>query len=56
MKYPEWLSPALQNKTKELFEARYGRTLSPDEVIEIASNLLRFMELQQDMSKESHAC
>ena len=34
-----WLSEKLKQKTKEVFEPRYGRKLTDSEVIEIADNL-----------------
>lgn len=40
-----WLTPLLKAEVKKLFEPRYGRSLSDVEVIEIANNLVVFVEV-----------
>lgn len=39
-----WLSSELKQEVREVFETRYNRTLSDDEVIEIAENLTGLTE------------
>ncbi len=41
----DWLSPKLLIKTKELFEKRYGRELTSEEVESIAISLASVMEV-----------
>ncbi len=39
-----WLNDKLKLRVKEIFEPRYGRELNDDEVVEIANNLVCFVE------------
>ena len=39
-----WLNEDLKKEIRKLFEPRYKRTLTDDEVIEIAENLTEVME------------
>jgi len=39
-----WLSEKLIQKVKQVFEPRYGRTLTNEEVEDIANNLTLFIE------------
>ena len=39
-----WLSNGLRQEIRSVFEPRYQRTLTEDEVLEIAENLTNFME------------
>lgn len=39
-----WLSKELLEETREIFEPRYGRGLSEEELVEIAENLATFTE------------
>ena len=40
-----WITPQLKNKVRKVFEPRYGRVLTEDEVVEIAVNLVGYIEL-----------
>lgn len=40
----QWLTPELKNEIKFVFEPKYGRQISEDEVITIAENLTGYME------------
>ena len=40
-----WLSPELKIDVRKVFESRYKRTLTDDEVIEIANNIVGFVEV-----------
>jgi len=40
----QWLTAELKSEVRSLFEPRYKRKLSDDEVIEIARNLTNYME------------
>jgi hypothetical protein len=39
-----WLSDELKAEVRNLFEPRYKRKLTDDEIVEIANNLTDFME------------
>lgn len=39
-----WLTPELKEKIRKTFEVRYKRKLSDCEVVEIASNLVSYVE------------
>jgi len=39
-----WLTEELKQEIRKTFEPRYKRELADEEIIEIASNLARFME------------
>lgn len=39
-----WLTPELKDEVRQVFEPRYKRKLSDDEVVKIAVNLADFME------------
>lgn len=40
----QWLTPELKNEIKFVFEPKYGRQISDDEVKSIAVNLTSYME------------
>jgi hypothetical protein len=40
----EWLNEDLKNEIKRIFEPRYKRTLTEEEILVIASNLVSYME------------
>lgn len=40
-----WLTAELKQEVRQVFEPRYKRVLSEDEVIEIANNLVGFVEV-----------
>lgn len=40
----EWLNEDLKKEIKKVFEPRYSRRLSGEEIYEIASNLTSYME------------
>lgn len=42
--YPSWLSPKLAAEVRKVFEPRYERPLTDEEVGEIAVNLTGYME------------
>lgn len=42
--YPSWLSPKLATEVRKVFEPRYKRPLTDEEVGEIAENLTGYME------------
>ncbi len=42
--YPSWLSPKLAAEVRKVFEPRYKRPLTDEEVGEIAVNLSEYME------------
>jgi hypothetical protein len=44
MKDLEWLNEKLKNKIGEVFESKYKRKLTDDEVVEIALNLSAVVE------------
>lgn len=39
-----WLTKDLQSEIRITFEPRYGRSLSESEVVQIASNLVSYVE------------
>jgi len=41
----DWLSVDLKNEVRKLFEGKYKRALTDQEVIEIANNLTGFIEV-----------
>jgi len=40
-----WITEEIKNQVKTVFEPRYKRSLTDDEVIEIAESLANFMEI-----------
>ena len=42
---PHWITTPLVEKLRKLFESKYQRQLSDEEVFEIADNLTEFLEL-----------
>lgn len=42
---PDWLTPQLRLEVRKVFEPRYKRSLSDDEVISIAQSLTQLMEV-----------
>lgn len=45
MNNPEWLTLQLQAEVRRIFEPRYGHSLDDSEVIAIAENLTRLLEV-----------
>ena len=41
----QWLTAELKSEVRSLFESRYKRKLTDDEVAEIADNLASFLEV-----------
>ena len=41
----QWLTTELKSEVRSLFESRYKRKLTDDEVVEIADNLASFLEV-----------
>jgi len=41
----DWMTEALAEEIRQVFESRYGRSLSDEEVYEIADNLTKYIEL-----------
>jgi hypothetical protein len=54
----EWLTEELQEKVRTVFEPRYKRKLSRDEVAEIAENLSGVIEiiLKCNMKNKENEC
>lgn len=44
MNMKSWLTPQLKEEVRKVFEPRYKRKLSDEEVISIANNLVNLME------------
>jgi hypothetical protein len=45
---PSWASPELVARTREVFEPRYGRALSDDEIGEILTNVGQLFRILLD--------
>lgn len=42
--FPQWLSPELVVRVRKIFEPKYNRPLTDDEVVLIAENFTSFIE------------
>lgn len=48
----QWLDESLKEKVRKVFESRYGRPLSDSEVVEIANNLVGYVEFVNSIERK----
>ena len=48
-----WITPALLHRTQEVWARAYGRPVSPDEAVEILTNVKHFAEVLQRVDRRT---